>query len=159
MKENGVYERLYKQEPQRVGWYRIDNSLLNTFRPIFSWKSSISGYGFSDSSRNLNKQKLWTRATIPWSLSCDRGTMPRQEAADIFSMRLDHLGFMNYVIALAVIVALLVILPFIVTCCQRGTNDYLFSPIELFITRALFAGAFIGMLLMINEEREQCRDN
>lgn len=82
--------------------------------------------------------------------------MPRSDAAEIFSMRLDHLGFMNYVIALAVIVAALVIIPFVATCCTSSRNGYLCSKLEPFIARIVILAAFVGMLLMVKKEGEQC---
>ena len=87
--------------------------------------------------------------------------MNRSEAADIFSMRLDHLGFMNYIIVLSIIITILVMIPFIATCCKsgRGGGNYLFSSYEPYIARAIFIVIFACMLYIVNEERVQCRDN
>ena len=70
------------------------------------------------SSRDKNTQKLWLRNTIPWKLSCDRETLSREDAAEIFAMRLDDLGFIDYVIYLAILITLLVIGPFVLFCCK-----------------------------------------
>ena len=100
------------------------------------------------------------RPTIPWKLVCDRDLISREQAAEIFSMRLDTLGFMDYVIAIAVCVMLLVLLPFLFFCCNcTGTNAYVYSEYEPFFTRALYLAAFLGMLHFVNIEREQCDDN
>ena len=97
---------------------------------------------------------------MPWKLVCDRDLITREQAAEIFNMRLDTLGFIDYVIALAVIVVFLVILPFLLFCCNcRGTNGYLFSEYEPFITRLLFLACFLGMLQLVDIERQQCLDN
>ena len=87
--------------------------------------------------------------------------MNRAEAADIFSMRLDHLGFMNYIIVLSVIITILVVIPFLATCCKsgRGGGNYLFSSYEPYIARAIFVVIFASMLYIVNEERGQSRDN
>ena len=87
--------------------------------------------------------------------------MNRSEAADIFSMRLDHLGFMNYIIVLSVIITLLVVIPFIATCCKsgRGGANYLISSYEPYIARVIFVTIFASMLYIVNEERSQCHDN
>lgn len=68
---------------------------------------------------------------------------------------------MDYIVVLSVIVTLLVIIPFIATCCKggRGGDDYLISAYEPFIARILFFGLFATMLQIVNEEREQCRHN
>ena len=72
MKENGVYERLYKQEPKALPWYSygasdktwIGNVMVNSVkRSLFSW-SNIGKYSGSARSREQNEQKLWTRPTI-----------------------------------------------------------------------------------------------
>ncbi len=119
---------------------------MRNTRKSFNW-NQVDAYRLSERSRSNNAQKVWMRSTIPWKLVCDRDLISREQAAEIFSMRLDTLGFIDYVIALAVIVVLLVILPFLFFCCNcTGTNAYLFSEWEPFITRLLFLACFIGML-------------
>ena len=61
---------------------------------------------------------VWLRNTIPWKLKCDRETLSREDAAEIFAMRLDDLGFINYVVYLAILITLLVIGPFVLFCCK-----------------------------------------
>ena len=72
MKENGVYGRLYKQEPKALPWYSYgasDSNWLGSVmvgslkRSMFSW-SNLSKYSGSARSRETNVQKLWTRPTI-----------------------------------------------------------------------------------------------
>lgn len=60
--------------------------------------------------------ELWMRPTIPWSLECDRGDVPRAMAIEVFDMRLAVLGFIDYIETLATIVILLLLLPFVVFC-------------------------------------------
>lgn len=75
-------------------------------------------------------------------------------------MRLDHLGFTDYLIWLCAIIILLVMLPFLFFCCDfTGRNAYIFSVYEPFITRLLFFASFEGMLQIIDQEREQCHAN
>ena len=129
-------------------------------KSVFDWKE-VSGYNFSEQSRNNNKQKLWLRPTIPWRLSCDRDVLSRSDAADVFAMRLDHLGFMEYIIVLSVIITLTVAIPFTILCCGSrgsftGSNHASAWP---YIARALFVGTFLVMLHLINEERVQCKNN
>ena len=80
-------------------------------KSLFDW-GRVSGYSFSASSRNNNVQKLWMRPTIPWKLSCDRDIINRTDAAEIFSMRMDHLGFMDSIIVMSIIVTIVTLLPF-----------------------------------------------
>ena len=75
MKENAVYERLYKQEPKALPWYSYGTSndgilggmgsmmVSSVKRNLFSW-NKIDKYSSSESSRARNEQKLWTRPTI-----------------------------------------------------------------------------------------------
>lgn len=105
-------------------------------------------------------QQLWMRPTIPWKLECDRGDMPRSEAIQVFDMRLDVLGFIDYIIWLAVIVILLMLLPFLFFCCdQTNSNSGIYSGMGTFLTRMMFFAIFFGMLQILNTEREQCQTN
>ena len=77
MKENAVYERLYKQEPKALPWYvyggsgsndtflgSVGNMMVNSIkRNMFTW-SKIDNFKSSESTRARNEQKLWTRPTI-----------------------------------------------------------------------------------------------
>ena len=83
----------------------------------FTW-TKVSGMSGSMATRDNNIQKIWLRPTIPWKLQCDREKISREDAAEIFAMRLDDLGFIDYVIYLAVIIILLIIGPFLLFCCK-----------------------------------------
>ena len=119
--------------------------------------------GASMVSRDNNMQKVWLRNTIPWKLSCDRETLSREDAADIFSMRLDNLALMQHVIRLAIIIILLVIGPFILFCFKKrvlNRNECLkccgCGPI---VTRSIFIVALLLMVIVIDKERVQCHQN
>ena len=156
MKENGVLDRLYRQEPEKyVRWGEFDMPNLNrALFGAFSWSSYAEAKG-SEASRAQNKQKLWMRSTIPWKLDCDRDIMHRETAIDVFNLDLEHLGFIDYVMYLSIIIVVLMLLPFLVFCCDcTGRRAYIFSTVEPFITRVLFAGIFISMLKIIQVEKE-----
>ena len=83
MKENGVYERLYKQEAEAVGYMRYDSVsdyLVDGLKmKNFKWEKT-DDYDRSKDTRKNNMQKLWFRSTIPWKLDCDSDIMGRIEA-------------------------------------------------------------------------------
>jgi len=88
--------------------------------------------------------------------------MHREDAIAIFNLELEHLGFVDYILALSVIIVLLMLIPFMFLCCNydhQRSKVYIFSKLEPFLTRILFAGLFIAMLKMIDFEREQCEYN
>ena len=114
----------------------------------------------SEASRSQNLQKVWTRPTIPWKLDCDRDVMHREDAINVFELDLEHLGFIDYVMVLSVVIVLFMLLPFLVICCDcTGSKAWIFTELEPFMTRILFAGMFIAMLEVIDIEREQCIEN
>ena len=76
--------------------------------------------------------------------------MHREDAAKVFELDLDHLGFIDYIAMISVFIVILLILPFLVYCCDcTGARGYIFSTLEPFITRILFAGMFVGMLKVV----------
>ena len=86
--------------------------------------------------------------------------MSREKAISVFDLDLEHLGFIDYVMILSIIIVGLMLLPFIVFCCDcTGSKAYIFNEAEPFITRILFVGMFVGMLQIIDIEKEQCSDN
>ena len=151
MRENGVLERLYRQEPEKyLQWGEMD--LFNTrgmFTPPFNWGTYSDTKG-SEESRAKNTQTLWMRSTIPWKLDCDRDIMHREYALAVFELDLDHLGFIDYITYLSIFIVVLLLLPFLVYCCDcTGSKGYIFSTLEPFITRIIFTGLFFGMLKFV----------
>lgn len=95
MKENGVYERLYREELQdssltylrsHQSWEGIFATIAvkSTFKDNFTW-DKVKSFENSEASRSMNKQQLWTRPTISWSIHCDMEVLSRQEASEVFS--------------------------------------------------------------------------
>ena len=133
--------------------------MSSLYRSDFNWKN-INGFKDSESSRKKNMMKVWTRPTIGWKLDCDIGLVDRQSAYEIFSMRLDTLGFMDYIMWLSVIVVLLVFVPFIYLICnRRGSDAYCCFKQEPFVIRFLILACFLGMMTMIETERAQAHGN
>ena len=140
-------------------WIQSANRIKRT---PFNWRK-ISGMQGSQASRDLNMQKIWFRPTIGWKLECDREKLSREDASEIFSMRLEDLGFIDYVIYLAIILVLLIVGPFLLFCCksrdvQNNPCLWLFgmSPVT---TRLLFAGCLFTIFELNEIERMQCHDN
>lgn len=112
----------------------------------FTW-ANYTETANSEASRGHNMMKLWTRPTIPWKLDCDRDILHREDAIAVFNLDLEHLGFIDYVMILSVIIVCLMLLPFLVVCCDcSGSKAYIFHELEPLITRILFVGMFIAML-------------
>ncbi len=165
MRENGVYSRLYDQQPE-VNFFAIGQKPSigryvqgQITKQLFSWKSVSEGAA-SQQSRETNMQQLWMRPTIPWKLECDRGDMPRAQAIQIFDMRLDVLGFIDYIKNLGLIVIILMLLPFLFVRFDRINKDTgVYSGLSILLTRMMFFAIFFGMLQIVNIEREQCQTN
>ena len=158
MKENSVLDRLYRQKPEKSWLNSGSNSLLAWFTP-FTW-GNYTETANSEASRGHNTMKLWTRPTIPWKLDCDRDILHREDAIAVFNLDLEHLGFIDYVMVLSVIIVCMMLLPFLVVCCDcSGSKAYIFHELEPLITRILFVGMFIAMLQVIDIEKEQCTEN
>uniref|UniRef100_A0A7S3MR75 Uncharacterized protein n=1 Tax=Favella ehrenbergii TaxID=182087 RepID=A0A7S3MR75_9SPIT len=86
--------------------------------------------------------------------------MHREDAIEVFDLDLEHLGFIDYVMLLSGIIVVLMLLPFLVICCDcTGSKAYIFNELEPFVTRIIFVGIFFAMLKIIEIEREQCEGN
>lgn len=80
----------------------------------------LPGSERSQQSREQNTQQVWSRSTIPWSLTCDRDVFSREDASVIFNQRLDHLGFMDYVVYFSISILVLTLVPF---CFYAASSD------------------------------------
>ena len=49
--------------------------------------------------------------------------LSRERAAEIFSMRLEHLGFIDYIIGLSVVVIIMIFAPFLFYCCKVNNKN------------------------------------
>ena len=82
MRENGVFDRLYYQEPSSVNH---DDGALPGGEVEEMIRKDIELFRTGVNTRDDNSQKLWFRPTIPWKLSCeDNGSVSRQEALRVF---------------------------------------------------------------------------
>ena len=75
--------------------------------------------------------------------------MSREEASEIFSQRLEHLGFIDNIIRIGVAVVLLIILPFL-DFFYNTTIRKLVSPVA---QRLAFITMFSGMSWITDQER------
>ena len=75
-------------------------------------------------------------------------------------MQLDTLGFIDYIVMLSALVVIFMLLPFFIFCCDcNGRKFYLWSSLEPIFVRMVFVLIFVGMIQMIDIEREQCKHN
>ena len=82
MRESGVFDRLYYQEPSSVNH---DDGALPGGEVEEMIRKDIELFRTGVNTRDDNSQKLWFRPTIPWKLSCeDNGSVSRQEALRVF---------------------------------------------------------------------------
>lgn len=82
MRENGVFDRLYSQEPSSVNH---DEGALPGGDVEEMLRKDIEMFRTGVNTRDDNIQKLWFRPTIPWKLSCeDSDSISRQEALRVF---------------------------------------------------------------------------
>ena len=93
----------------------------------FKWEKTPE-YDISKDTRKNNMQKLWLRPTIPWKLDCDSDIMTRVEASEIYSQRLEHLGFIDNIIFIGIVVVFLIIVPFFDFCCNTKIRNWV-SPV------------------------------
>ena len=98
----------------------------------FDW-TRIDDFGRSEPSRRANILRLWTRTTIPWSLSCEEN-LSRSDAFEIVSMQFETLGFVDNFWLLGVVILTLTLMPHVaylrMTEPERKESLYLrFEPI------------------------------
>ena len=125
----------------------------------FNWER-IDNYGASFPSRQANTMGLWTRTTIPWSLTCE-DTFSHADAYSVISMQLETLGFVeNFWFYGGVILVLLAIPLFAyLNMTTNERKDNMFLRLEPIGSRLIFLMIFARMSALSLEEREQCSDN
>ena len=103
---------------------------------------------------------LWTRTTIPWSLSCEE-TLSRSDAYEIVSMQLETLGFVDNFWLLGFIILTLTIMPQIAfhRMTQNERKESLYLRFEPIVSRLIFLLIFSWLSSMSQKERDLCADN
>ena len=84
--------------------------------------------------------------------------LSRERAAEIFSMRLEHLGFIDYIIGLSVVVIIMIFAPFLFYCCKVN-NKNIVQLLFSWATRIIIGSCLFYMFTLIEIERSQCDDN
>ena len=85
--------------------------------------------------------------------------LSRQEASEVFSQRLDTLGFIQYVVFFGIAILVLTIIPIFVYLCAGEAVGKSFVECEPYFTRLVFSVFFLTMLQFVDSEREQAVSN